>query len=135
MSRKIWIDTSIGGLCFSERFFEYLIEEKDWKVQDDEDFPKEVEILMVDDFDDSYGFNSIGHSKRTFRTHPDIIEAIEELGEEAVKDRYSVNKTKERGIHLIEIPNVKFYISEADDGSEYIAEEHRIWQDVSDSID
>jgi hypothetical protein len=55
-----------------------------------------------------------------FRSHPKLIEVVEELKEEA-GDRHA-------DLHIVEIPDyIQWYIEEYD-GMEHVAEIHRTWR-------
>lgn len=54
------------------------------------------------------------------RTDPNLVQAIEELGEEKASGRFAELK-------VVEIPDdVEFYVAEYD-GNEWVAEKHRTW--------
>lgn len=118
---KVWIDTSVGSSALSDDFYLYMVEEKDWELvnRDNRDREEDEPKIIKDTEWDDYYFNSLWIGEKKIKTHPEIIEALEELGEDAVKDRYTFNESGERGIHIIEVPDdLDFYIGESEDGSE-----------------
>ena len=57
--------------------------------------------------------------KAEFRTDPDLIEILEELGQEGTYDEHKI----------VEIPDdVEWEIHSSDEGYEWVAEKHRTWR-------
>ena len=78
--------------------------------------PSGILNYYIDYVDEIYRENSwfLPHIDHQYRTDPDLISVIEEIGQE--------------DIHIIEVPDdVDWYIEECETGYEIIRERHRTW--------
>lgn len=113
---KVAINTDIGGFRLSNKAFERLIK-SGWDVSDSCE-NKNTSIFRMNKRNDFYYFNPRLDLKY-IRTHPRIIEIIEELGSEA-QDNCEIK--------IVEIPDdIEWYIDENEMGCESVHEKHRIW--------
>lgn len=98
---KYAINSCYGGFGLSQKALEYLRDVKGWKVADHVDSSKLYHSDCLKLIEEGYSFYlteekfglgplSLLHSNSdlSFRSNPDVIEAIEKLGEEA-NDRFS----------------------------------------------
>lgn len=120
---KVAINKCYGGFSPSDALFGVLIA-KGWKVtRCNEDGDVEDQWAPIIDFEERFvGFVRYSFRDRyslDLRTHPDLIEAIETLGDAA-----SGQCGK---LRVVEIPDgIEFTIEEYD-GYEHVAEVHRTW--------
>lgn len=78
-----------------------------------EDGGKSVEYFLMKD---TVG----GEEQKQLRKHKDLVEAVQELGEEATEG--------DKPWRIARIPpDIEWYITENDPGYEWIAEKHRTW--------
>lgn len=122
---KVAINRCYGGFSASDALFEALIA-KGWTVTKFNSFGQYADptARIVDGAELYHGFSRysfVGDSDDTsLRTDPDLIEAIETLGE-AASGRCG-------NLQVVEIPDgVEFTIEEYD-GYEHVAEVHRTWR-------
>jgi hypothetical protein len=114
---KIAINKCYGGFCLSDKAIERILFKKGIE------FEKIQEVwgycyyhkghLNEDDY--FIGWNELSSD----RTNKELIETIEELGEESFGE-YSELK-------IVEIPDDVDFIIEEYDGNEWVAEVHRTW--------
>jgi len=144
---KIVINTCYGGFCPSAkaimRWAELSGIEMHAVVQTDRDYEEPAhykEIKPRESEDEFMGFISfctkslnkdgtmdedsswyLGEieSERSFRSDPNFVQAVEELGEDA--------NTTESKLKVVEIPDDVNWTIEEYDGVEWIAEVHRNW--------
>ncbi|MCR8843143.1 hypothetical protein NQ117_05575 [Paenibacillus sp. SC116] len=121
---KVAINRCYGGFSPSDALFKLLIS-KGWTLTtyDEDGYCEDPNASIVDSGDCSYGFSRysfVGDREAIkLRTHPDIIEAIEILGE-AASGRCG-------NLQIFEVPDgVDIEIKDYD-GFEHIAEVHRTW--------
>ena len=95
--RKIVINRSYGGFDLSKEAWEAFGKEN----------PKREDMFTV-----------------AFRTDPDLIRVVEELGERANGGYFSFAKSD---LKIIEIPAGIPIIIEIYEGKEWVAEQHRVW--------
>ena len=113
---KVAVNRIVGGFTFSREAYEYITGEP---------YPEEVEYYNEYIFlDDEHLLEALGikgeDPRMQVRTHPKVIECIEELGDRANGDECTELK-------VIEVPDgVDFYVDEYA-GQEWIAERHRRW--------
>ena len=119
---KIAINTCYGGFGLSQKALKRLIELGVPLAVDEE----EIYGVHITEFTNSETLALLGplHLVRDFeaeyRTHPLVIQVIEELEEKAYGDHAELK--------IVDIPdNVKWSIQEYD-GVEWIAEDHRTWR-------
>lgn len=123
---KIAINICFGGFSLSDKAYERLIELGIPRVNysDNEDSNRQViyDDTLADD-EDKIGFGRFWDnwiSDDNSRTHPLLIQVIEELGKE------SWGSSAE--LRIIKIPSdVEWHIHEYD-GTEHVAENHRTWR-------
>jgi hypothetical protein len=118
---KIVINACHGGFGLSTQAFDWLIENKGWKVTDyTEDKRGYVDPTAQIIFSGStWARYYLMHDGESFRTNPDLIEMVEALESDA--------NGRCANLRIVEIPDdVDWQISEYD-GWERIAEKHRIW--------
>jgi len=130
---KVAVNKCFGGFRFSKEGYEWLMKEKGWTMttwNKDGDYTDPDAQIVKQTEDPSRPWTMPGsggpeyyfvQSDRdpSFRTNPDIIEAVETLG---LKVNDSVANIK-----ITEIPDdIKWHIDDYD-GSEHIAEDHRTW--------
>lgn len=119
---KVAINKCFGGFDLSDAVHEKLIElgvphYKTW-----DDIPKGDAPYIVDSDSPSLSFGKYYSNFRDDekRTHPLLIKAIEEIGEEKASGRFG-------NIKIVEIPDdIKWKIDDYD-GIESIHEKHRSW--------
>lgn len=125
---KVAINSCFGGFNLSEKAHERLIE-LGWTVTTYGEDHKYVDPTadLVDSSSSSYpsfgGFSKYHgtskYSQTEFRTHPQVIQVIEEMGKEASGSCAN--------LRIIEIPDdIEWEITEYD-GFERIEEVHRKW--------
>lgn len=128
---KVVTNKEIGGFELSNKAFERLLElgmiltslnsEKqcinphaDIYKSNNRDFGDKLEDKLRYNFVHDFGENII-----KIRSNPLVIKAVEELGSDAAD---------ECTLKIVEIPDeVDVFISEDDDGTEWIAEKRRTW--------
>lgn len=121
---KVAVNKCYGGFSPSNVLYEALIA-KGWKVTkyNDDYEVEDKEALIIDSGeDDKLGisrYHFADGSSTKLRSHPDLVEAIEMLGEAA---NTMVSKLK-----VVEIPDDVNWKIEEYDGFEHIAEVHRTW--------
>lgn len=118
---KIAINRCSGGFRLSTEAYEWLIENKGWRVtefNEDGSGYKDSTAQIVKGDRKSY-FLCEDKDDSKFRVNPDLIECIEALGS---KVNSSVSK-----IEVIEIPDDIEFTIERFHGTEWIAEKHRTW--------
>jgi hypothetical protein len=121
---KIVINKCYGGFGLSDQAYEWLMENKGWKLTEyDEDgnVLKDSNAQIVKATKALLGkYWAVGDNRSIeFRTNPDIVEVVETLGEGA-SGRFAKLK-------VVEIPDgIEVTIDEYD-GIEWIAEKHRTW--------
>lgn len=129
---KVIINRCYGGFGISDEAYEWLIENKGWKVTKYlEDKSKDVFNLYEDPTADLVLNNNSRYTTRnkyyliqdrdenSLRTNPDLIEAIEVLGKKASAQCASLG--------IVEIPDdIEWEIGEYD-GSEWVQELHKRW--------
>jgi len=136
---KVAISKGIGGFYLSQKALQWLIDNKGWTthaytdgvgvnaypVTSIHDYHLETgEYTKYAKYNKRYAADHDSYTDKTseFRSHPDVIEVIETLGDEVNEDTEYLN------IVIIEVPDdVKWYIDEGDSGSEWVAECHRTW--------
>ena len=113
-NRKGWNLWWRVGEIFSEDYagmtWEQIVEEHGGHE------PSGILNYYIDYVDEIYRENSwfLPHIDHQYRTDPDLISVIEEIGQE--------------DIHIIEVPDdVEWYIEECETGYEIIRERHRTW--------
>lgn len=122
---KVAINKCYGGFSLSDTLYESLIA-KGWEVTqfNSEGNYENPNAKIVDS-----GGNSLGFSRYSFvggrygiklRTDPELIEAIEKLGDSA--SGFCGN------VQIVEVPDDVEITIEEYDGFEHIAEVHRTWQ-------
>lgn len=122
---KVAINKCYGGFSLSNALYESLIA-KGWEVtkRNSEGVYLNPNAKIADLESDMFGFAHYcfigGRDDVKLRTDPDLIEAIENLGE-AASGRCG-------NVQIVEVPDgVEIEIKEYD-GFEHIAEVHRTWQ-------
>lgn len=121
---KVAVNKCYGGFIPSDALFGALIA-KGWKVTkyNDDYEVEDDEALIIDTGEKEVGWLSRYHfrdrSSNELRSHPDLIEAIEMLGEAA--------NTMVSRLRVVEIPDDVDWIIEEYDGFEHVAEVHRTW--------
>lgn len=120
---KIAINRCFGGFDLSDAVYEVLIS-KGWQVTkyNEQGHYENDDAKIVDGGDRWNGLcsrYSLVGSDQDYRTNPDLIEVIEQLGEKA-NGRFG-------SIKIVEVPDdVEWEIDEYD-GLETIHEQHRVW--------
>jgi len=106
---KIVINRDYGGFGLSEEAHAFIAKRKGW-------------THACDDWDNDYWYSEPGkpvHSSDLLRNDPDLVAAVETLGENA-NGRYA-------DLKIVTVPdNVDWYINEYD-GLEKVYEKHRSW--------
>jgi hypothetical protein len=119
---KVVINKCYGGFSPSTELFEYLINEKGWKLTQYKgntyEDPK-ADIVKADGMSMSDYYFVHREDDQDLRSNPDLVEAVEKLGEKASA---SVSR-----LEVVEIPDDVNYEIEEYDGLEHIAEKHRTW--------
>ena len=125
---KIVKNVCFGGFGLSNEACEWLIKNKGWKCGEWENgyFPKGVHLVKTEWND--YAINEaivigsekhIGSENIKFRSHPDLISVVEELGEEA--------NGRCADLKIVDVPDgLDLEITEYD-GVESIEESHNSW--------
>lgn len=114
-----------GGFGLSESAIQYLIDHCGWTVA-----PVNGSLSNDEPDADIFDFGAKGWGGRytinadrgsiEFRSHPDVIKAISEIGLKDAADRYCELK-------IVRVPaDAKVHIEEYD-GAEWVAEDHRKW--------
>lgn len=86
---KFVLNKGVSGFDMSNEVYEYLIDKKGWKAvklpEKDEDFDKvDADIFILND--DEYDFAAPNTNSIGFRTNPDLVEAVEQLGSQAFSE-------------------------------------------------
>lgn len=126
---KVVINNDYGyGFNISDDVAEKLLNEYGWELVDSQ-YSGEAPIKSIADVSEKnayvqsekkYGIPIENNSKKDFRTHNDLIDVIESVGEEKSSGYYS-------SLRIVEIPaDIDWEIVEID-GKEHIAEKHRKW--------
>lgn len=125
---KVVINKCYGGFGISDEAYDWLIQNKNWKVtdflEDGHGYKDRTADLVINDDYKKNRFRSKYYlirdtDENSFRTNPDLIEAVETLGKKAYGQFAS--------LAIVEIPdNVEWEIGEYD-GTEWIQELHRRW--------
>lgn len=121
---KVVINACFGGFGLSEEAFEWLIENKGWKVteynEDSSLKDKSAQIVRHCECIDLIGkYSLVDRGDINIRTSSDLVECVETLGD-AVNNTFSLLK-------VMDIPdNVEWEIEEYD-GNEWVSEKHRRW--------
>ena len=110
-TQQIVINTDFGGFGLSDTALEMLHEDYGWKIGSDERIRESTsgskDLSLCRSYD------------RELRTDPDLIEVVEQLGEDAASTSAE--------LAIVEVPvNVEWERQEYD-GKEWIAEAHRTW--------
>ena len=127
---KVVINKCYGGFGISAEAYDWLVENKGWKVteflEDGYGYKdRSADLVINDDYKKNKFFRSKYYlvkdtDENSFRTDPDLIEVVETLGKKANAQCAS--------LAIIEIPdNVEWEIGEYD-GVEWVQEIHRRWQ-------
>lgn len=141
---KVILGQCVAGFQPSEKLCKKLIEEYNWELFEDHrgEIEEQRESEEYYEAEQKYGIEAIRKEifhhedgetstdwrfftlskdeKKELRTHPDLIEAVKELGEKATENNKTAN--------IAEIPSgIDWYITENDAGYEWVAEEHRTW--------
>ena len=111
---KVVINRCSGGFGLSEKAVERYFELKQWNLVKE---PKKFWGPMF--YKDSVSEETFFSEYSVDRSDPDLIRAVEELGEQA--------NGMHASLQVVEIPDdVQWHIGEYD-GVEWIAEDHRTW--------
>jgi len=116
---KVVIANSIGGFYLETKILERLIELEIPLYNDYDEIPDGDDVIYIvcnhlHDMNNEWDEDKYFHNFRDHRSHPLLIQVIEELGSDYVK--------------IVDIPDdIKWYISESEEGYETIHEEHRTW--------
>ena len=111
---QVVINKCHGGFSLSDAVFEYLIEKKGWK------FGVDLELTStMGGFFSKYAAME-NEDDISFRSNPDVIEAIEHLGIELASGQLSELK-------IIEVPDGIPVIIEEHAGKEWVREVSRAW--------
>lgn len=118
---KIAVNKCFGGFDLSDEVFEALIK-KGWRIThyDSQGNYEDDNAQIVEHLDSVFGkYGFVGVDRTYYRTHPDLIEAVEQLGKNA-SGRFG-------DIRVVEIPDdIEWEIDEYD-GIETVHEKHRSW--------
>ncbi len=130
---RLVINTQNHGLNLSQAALQWLIDERGWTVErvTDKKAWGESKAQVIDKGGRKDGFyvnegplllgRCVHDYDLTSRVHPDVIAAVETLGEKA-NTEYGVFK-------VVDIPDdVEVEINWHESGGEYIAEKHRVWE-------
>lgn len=128
---KIVINREIGGFGLSNKAFERLIElgmtltllnNERQCIDPNADIYKSNDRDLSEELEDKFRYNFVhdfGENVIKIRSDPLVIRVVEELGPDAADDCT---------LKIVEIPDgVDVFISEDDDGTEWISEKHRTW--------
>ncbi len=126
---KVVINKCYGGFGLSQEALRWLIEERGWtvdEVKSDEEWNKSkaqiVDASGIDEDRHSWGpltLGSVGEREPACRIDPDIVAAVETLGEKANGEHASLK--------IVEVPDGTEIEIEEYDGQEWIAETHETW--------
>jgi len=120
---KIIINVCFGGFGLSNEAFNWLVQNKGWRITDYSDDGGYVDPTAEIVRNRYHGGTEYCYSSTldddVVRQHPDVIEAVEILGGRADGDFAELK--------VVDIPDdieweIKYY-----DGNEHIAEKHRTW--------
>jgi hypothetical protein len=118
---KVVINVCFGGFGLSDEAFEELIK-KGWTVGDadvNEDWNTHQIMKHKESSFGTYSFGSGRQYESSLRSHPDLVEVVERLGEKSYGECAK--------LRVVEVPDgVEWEIDEYD-GREHIAERHRTW--------
>ncbi len=99
-----------GNGVISERFYDYLLEEKGWKMMEIDGIPNpgdepQKETVLKNTDSGRYCFDEDWRRNLEAQSHPDVVGTIEEIGEDAVKsdNGYSYNEYGLEGLKIVEI--------------------------------
>lgn len=94
----------------SNRFYEHLLDEKDWTIMEIEGNPNpgdkpQKEVVLKHTEWNSYCFDEKWRPSLEAQSHPDVVSTAEELGEDAIKTEngYSYNDYELEGLKIIEV--------------------------------
>lgn len=118
---KVVVNKCYGGFGLSHKAFEWLINERGWKVTSD-DNTNEIEYPIYE-FQDKrlaeMGKYYLNWRDDEMRAHADLVACVETLGADA--------NGQFAQLEIIDVPDdVKWYIDDYD-GMERIREVHRVW--------
>jgi len=114
-TRKILISSDFGGFALSDKAVELYLNKKGLEFTTQKKSSAFSDRRLIFYIDGDY-FTE--HDLR--RDDPVLIETVEELGLEKAADSYS-------SLKIVEIPYDVEWVLQDYDGSEWIAEKHRIW--------
>jgi GNAT superfamily N-acetyltransferase len=99
-----------GNGVLSDRFYEYLLEEKDWELMKIEGIPNpgddpQRETVLKNTDSERYCFDEDWRRSLEAQSHPDVVSTAKELGEEAVQSEngYRYNEYDEEGLKIVEV--------------------------------
>jgi hypothetical protein len=118
---KVVINSRIGGFSLSRKAMERLLELKEPLAIDYVELIWNLEEFDGDEETLEYAKDSSDPCKSDMdRANPNILQVIEELGEEA--------NSQHSTLKIVEIPDgIEWYIYHREDGVESIHEKHRTW--------
>ena len=120
---KIIINVCFGGFGLSNEAFNWLVQNKGWRItdySDDGGYKDPTAEIVRHRYhgDTEYSYSST-LDDGVIRRHPDVIEAVETLGDKADGEFAELK--------VVNIPDDIEWEIEYYDGNEHIAEKHRTW--------
>jgi len=132
---KVVINDNYGGFALSYKAMRWLVDEKGWLLISNNEFSEnfkkyqnKIELIRICYSKGKGKLHVNCYNDIQFRSHPDLIECVQNLGREAAWDTLHRDDNEGDTLKIVEIPDgIDVEICEGDGGLEYIAEKHRVW--------